>query len=145
MRIVSLSSVRPCAVVASGHCATARRAREQKSQFLLTDWLCHDVANTSSNPYDPSPPPSDPESQVTSLHFINEETLAAIGGDDKNTFLVWDLATGHSIFKGSAGGTPVYLVRSIHGWADSGGCDGGCPPLELCACASANAIWRCLC
>ena len=40
------------------------------------------------------------------------------------------MATGHSIFKGFAGGTPVYLVRSIHGWADSGGCDGGCPPLE---------------
>jgi len=66
-------------------------------------------------------------SQVTSLSFVNEETLVAIGGDDKNAFLVWDLATGQSIFTGAAGNTPVFLVRGISGWADSGGCQGKAP------------------
>ena len=78
--------------------------------------------------------------QVTSLHFIDEETLAAVGGDDKNAFLVWDLSTGQSIFKGSAGGTPVYTLRSIHGWADSGGCEGwsasGVPSASVVPCLS---------
>jgi hypothetical protein len=62
--------------------------------------------------------------QVTTLHFVNEETLAAVGGDDKNAFFVWDLGTGQSLFQGSAGGTPVYLLRGIYGWADSGGREG---------------------
>ena len=31
---------------------------------------------------------------MTSLSFLGENKLVAIGGDDKNTFMVWDLATG---------------------------------------------------
>ena len=67
------------------------------------------------------PPDRLTERKISSLCFVNEETLVALGADDKNSFLVWDLGTGECVYKGSGGATPVYLVRGIFGWADSGG------------------------
>lgn len=58
------------------------------------------------------------------MSFASDERLVAVGGDDANSFMVWDLGSGECVFRGSAGATPVYLVRAIYGWADSGGNQG---------------------
>ena len=55
------------------------------------------------------------------MSFASDERLVAVGGDDANSFMVWDLGSGDCVFRGSGGATPVYLVRAVYGWADSGG------------------------
>ena len=61
------------------------------------------------------------------MTFLSEELLAAVARDDKNLVFIWDISKGDKgdlLFKGNGGISHVFLIRSFHGWRDSGGVEG---------------------
>lgn len=64
--------------------------------------------------------------QVSSMTFLSEEHLAAVGRDDKNFVHIWDIVKGELLFKGTGGISHVFLIRAFYGWRDSGGVEGTC-------------------
>jgi WD40 repeat protein len=90
------------------------RTREARRGRDLPAEMCFEAA----------PPARLLERRVSSLAFLSEARLVAVGGDDANTMLMWDLASGAELWRGSANQTsPVFLARALYGWRDSGGRD----------------------
>jgi WD40 repeat protein len=75
--------------------------------------------------------------KVSSVAFLSEERLVAVGGDDHNTVQIWDWREEAMIFKGSGG---VYVCVCV--------CVCVCVYADLGLAGRSNhiqGVWRCVC